>query len=236
MYAKLGATASLELLSSMLRDRAPFLFLRYGDGALECMAGHPGGTRDGEKYTPELALALLKAWVEAQGSNVFVGDWLSASFDARTRHTAYESEYMKLVGDPELRRWVHFETLLLMRESPQLLEFYRLLKRDRRKKLVMGPSRGAAKMLGAAYLETPMRPDLHAYFMNGAPRLWDQDFEILLYGAGMAAHPQVVDCWKRFPERTYINLGSALDPLFRGNTRQQQIPVSKARVLFKALL
>lgn len=236
MYTQLTAAASAQLLTAKLKAGEPFLHLRYGDGALECMAGHPGGTRDGERYTPELARALREAWDCAVGPNVFVGDWLSASFDESSAHAVYNDQYERLVGDSSLRSWIHFEALLLMPETQALMRFYRTLKDDRRKKLVMGPMLGVAKMLGAKYLATPMRPDLHAYFVNGAPRLWDRDFDVLIYGAGMAAQPHVVECWRRHPERTYINLGSGLDPLFRGQTRQQQIPVRRARLIFKGLM
>jgi hypothetical protein len=236
MYTRLTAPESAQLLTGKLRACEPFLHLRYGDGAIECMAGHPGGTRDGEKYTPALAAALKTAWDAAIGPNVYIGDWLSASFDDRSRHAMYEAQYAALVGNPAARQWIHFEALLLMRESAELIEFYHALKMDRRKKLIMGPMPGAAKMLGAQHLATPMTHDLHAYFLNGAPRLWDQDFEVLLYGAGMAGQVQVVECWKRHPERTYINLGSGLDPLFRGKTRQQQIDTRRARLIFKGLM
>ena len=62
-------------------------------------------------------------------------------------------------------------------------------------------------------------------------------FQILLYGAGMAGNIAAVKCWERFPDRTYINLGSALDPLFNAHqTRSQQLSHADARELFKELL
>jgi hypothetical protein len=236
MYTQLTPRASAALFTGMLEERKPFLHLRYGDGAMECMNGHAGGTCDGEVYSDDLAIALQDAWNTAHGPNVYIGDWLSASFTDRTFHTAYGEDYCHLVGDPSTRNWVHFEALLLQHESTELLGFYRALKQDRRKKLYLGPMPAGAKMLNAEHQMTPMVSRLHAHFLDGAPKLWNLDFDVLIYGAGMAAQPQVVECWKRYPERTYINLGSALDPLFRGKTRQQQIDPWRARSIFRELM
>jgi hypothetical protein len=40
----------------------------------------------------------------------------------------------------------------------------------------------------------------------------------------------------QFPTRTIIELGSALDPLFVGRTRSEQVEPEKAREYFKELL
>lgn len=237
MYTGLTADQSAHLLTARINHQLPFLFLRYGDGALECMAGHPGGTRDGEQYSAELAAALLDAWREVIAApNVYIGDWQSASFDEKSEGARYAKQYAELIGDAR-PQWLHFETLLLMRESAQLMDFYRAVRRDPRRKLFMGPQEcaGAAAMLGAEHLVVPMK-DLFRHLQEAPLELHDCEFDVLLYGAGMAGHIPVVECWKKHPERTYINLGSAMDPLFRGVTRSRQIHPPRARVLFRDLL
>jgi hypothetical protein len=101
----------------------------------------------------------------------------------------------------------------------------------------MGPgwNREAADMLDADFLETPTR-DLfrQVNFLTG--QLTSRDFDILLYGAGMAGTIPAVASWWRFPDRTYINLGSAMDPLFYKRTRRQQLSHERARYLFRDLL
>lgn len=245
-YTDLSADQSASLLTSMLVAREPFFFVRYGDGALECMAGRSGMTCDKEQYSLTLGAQLLMAWESlmsatmrpGQTPQVYVGDWLSASFDRASEHARYAQHYAELVADAK-PEFVHFEALLLMRESPQLVNFYRTVKEDSRKKLYMGPAEnaGAAKMLGAEHLVTPMQ-NLYGHVDRLAADLVDiRDFEVLLYGAGMAGNIPAVKCWEANPERTYINLGSALDPLFgRGKSRRQQIPVERAKKLFKELL
>lgn len=238
VYTRLGADASAGFLAGKILLREPFLFFRYGDGALECMAGQAGGTRDREIYYPELGLELMRAWCAAVNApDVFIGDWQSASFDPRSERARYAKQYENLIGLSQ-PRFLHFESLLLMRESEALLDFYRAVKADRRRKLFMGPEelKVAANMLGAEHLVTPMVPDLHAYLETADIKLWQCDFEVLLYGAGMAANIQAIKCWERFPERTYINLGSALDPIGRGVTRTRQLSPKRALAFLRELL
>ena len=238
MYAKLNADESAVALTAKILAREPFFFLRYGDGALECISGVNGGTCDREKYSPALGLELLRTWCKVvRAPGVYIGDWMSAAFVAKTEPTRFRDEYAELIGTAE-PNWLHFEALLLMRESADLVNFYAAVKRDQRRKAFMGPAShaGAAKMLGAEHIVTPMTEDLLGWFDHAAPKLWEMNFDVLLYGAGMASHVPVAQCWEFLPERTYVNVGSAMDPLFRGRTRQQQLDAHRARKLFAPLL
>lgn len=239
IYTRLSADASAAALAAKVIAQEPFLHVRYGDGALECMAGRAGRTRDLEEYSPELRAALAESWAAIGGDRrVYVGDWQSASFDEQSEHARYAEQYAALAEAARGVNWIHFEALLLMRESRKLVDFYAAVRRDPRRKLFMGPAwnAGAATLLRASYLVTPMRPDLLRYFEAVPGKLWDCQFDVLLYGSGMAGQVQAIECWKRHPERTYINLGSAMDPLFRGMTRRQQIHPVRARQLFEELL
>lgn len=237
MNTMLDADESARALTAKIRRQEPFFFVRYGDGALECINSFAGSTCDGEMYGPVLGAELLLAWESLmQGKHVYVGDWLSASFDGSSEHARYTRQYARLVGKAA-PIWLHFEALLLMRESQALVDFYRTVKADTRRKLYMGPAEnaGAARMLGADHLVTPMKG---LFECRGVllKKLLASDFEVLLYGAGMAGNIPVVKCWEQYPDRTYVNLGSALDPLGRGKSRRQQISPERARELFKDLL
>ena len=67
-------------------------------------------------------------------------------------------------------------------------------------------------------------------------------FDVLLWAAGMAGTIPVVRLWEKFPSRTYINLGSAMDPLTRsatepkGYTRSGQLSHARAKEFFRELL
>jgi SAM-dependent methyltransferase len=249
-YTHLGIDESAAFLTGKLQRQEPFLFVRYGDGALECInALGIGHTADGEKYSAELAYEMLEAWnkfasghrhpfgMEAGAANVFVGDWLSASFGAN-RATEYRAEYAKLIGDVRLN-FLHFEALLLTRESRDLLGFYRAVKADTRRKVYLGPQAHApaARMLGCEHVVTPMR-DLLASVDSIYEKLAHDPFgfDVLLWGAGMAGTIPVVRLWEKFPQRTFINLGSAMDPLTRGYTRSGQLTKAQATKFFGELM
>lgn len=224
------ADETAALFARKLRRQEQFFFLRYGDGALECIHGlGRGRTCDGEAYSVELGRALVDAWNDiTNGPNVYVGDWLSASFDGDLS-TAYEQQYLELVGIRPIR-FVHFEGLLMMRESESLLEFYRAVREDSRRKLYVGPAECAAgaDLLKADFFEVPLH-DLFAHVEDIGKRLVKAEFDVLVWGAGMAGSIPVADAFFEHRDRTFINIGSGLDPLYRGKTRSQQI--SKERAL-----
>jgi|GEM_PF-2541641 len=264
-YARLSIDESAGYLTSRLRSRNPFLFVRYGDGALECINRKGiGHTADGEQYSPELARGMQEAWDrlfawrpdgsggdaeldywEKEQGRIFVGDWLSASFGAN-RSTEYRAEYARLIGGARLN-FLHFEALLLTRESCELLDFYRAVKADTRRKVYIGPKEhaAAARMLGCEHVVTPMK-DLLASVDSIYEKLANDPFgfDILLWAAGMAGTIPVVKLWEKFPGRTYINLGSAMDPLnpplldgkTRAYTRSGQLTKARALEFFRELL
>lgn len=238
-YATLTADESAAVLTNKIYRQEPFFFVRYGDGALECITGKRGMTCDREPYTEALGAHLFTAWKALRGGkNVYVGDWLSASFDPTSEHARYAEDYAALIDGWTPQGWLHFETLLLMRESEALVEFYRAVKGDTRRKLFMGPVEcaGAAKMLGAAHLATPMH-DLFRHVDRLTHELETREFDVLLYGAGMAGNIPAVRNWWAHQDRTYVNLGSAMDPLFMGRrSRRQQISPERARGMFRELL
>jgi hypothetical protein len=232
VHTQLNADESARFLAAKVRRREPFAYVRYGDGALECMAGLRGRTCDGEDYAPGLASELAYAWYLLHGAeNVWLGDWLSASFDSSTEHSRYEQQFSELARGHD--KWLHCEALLLMRESGALVDFYRAAKEDRRRKMFLGPAanRRAADLLGARFMEVPLQ-DLYQYADLIERQLLQADFEVLLWGAGLASIAPVVNCWRRRPQCTYVHLGSAMDPLFRGRTRRQQIDQDRAWAVF----
>lgn len=232
---------SVLVLIDKLQNEEPFTFLRYGDGALECIYGLGAGrTCDQEFYSPELGCDLKEVWDKIiNHKNTYIGDWQSASFNA-ARSGEYPLQYADLIGDAK-PHWLHFESLLLMRESEVLVDFYKTIAADKRKKVFMGPACmiGAAKMLRCEHhIVTPMQ-NLHAsvdILEGNLKTAMRSGFEVVLYGAGMAGTIPIVRTWEEFPNGTYINLGSAMDPLFRGQTRTVQLKQSTAKRLFRDLL
>jgi len=238
------ADESARELTRALRAHIPFYFIKLGDAAVECINGYKSHTCDGELYTPELSEALLSTWdtlgkySRDYGTRLFVGDWQSASFSGPNDKSRYSQEYARLMERVPTAVRLHFECLLLMRDTPELLDFYRAVRNSPKRKLLVGPSSWApvAELLACNFLALPVMPRLLTIRKQLTYELLSQDFDILLYGAGMAGHVSVIDCWKQHPERTYINLGSALDPATsRGKTRRQQMEPNHARMFLDRL-
>ena len=230
------ADESAQFLTEKIRNKLPFLFIRYGDGALECINGLGKlRTCDGELYTDKLGADLQWAWDLVIGQpRVYIGDWYSAEF-GNDRSTVYAEQYERLIGGREAEVWLDFAALLLHRRSEALAYFYRAVRDDDRAKVLMGPAEmaPAARMLNATHVPTVMSPYLHEHTERMVGTLSNLDFSVLLYGAGMAGNVAAVRMWQKFRNRTYINIGSALDPLFRGRTRTQQLDKFTARELLK---
>lgn len=241
-----SADASAAILAARIREQLPTLFIRFGDGALECMAGRHAlpHTCDLELYSDELAKALddtVQRVHEADDeSTVFFGDWRTAESpgSAPKYVEAWEREFLK-----PGRQFLHFEALLLMRRSAQLADFYRAVKEDRRRKLFIGPesNAGAARMLRADHIITPdlQQPNkaMHVVSPSVLRRIEMLDPQLVLWGAGLAGNVPVVEYWSEHQERTFIALGSAMDPLFaRGRSRSNQLRQDQAAELFKELL
>lgn len=232
-----AADAGASFLTFQLIHHTPFFFLRFGDGFLECVAGRSGMTCDFEPYSTFLAGDLMNAWWKIIGyDRLVLGDWQTAAFTAADEHTRYRQQYENMI-EPHSPARIHFESLLLMRESTLLVDFYRAVRKDARRKLFMGPeeNRGAAKMMGADFLPIPLT-NLHEARWDVYDALCARNFDVLLYGAGMAGNIPVIDYWSENRDKTYVNLGSAMDPLFRGKSRRQQLPTDTLRRMFADLL
>lgn len=235
---KLTADESADFLRLALKAHIPFFFTKYGDGALELLNGLGSRTCDHERYTPELRDALEDSWQRLQGfEHLYLGDWLSARFDEEGTGR-YEDLYaMFTAGCGPV--WLNYSALLLDRETPELRSFYRALKEDTRRKVLMGPREWAQakRFLGAdIHIVTPMG-GVFPHIDQLREQIFKAEPEILLYGAGMAGTIPVIDhWWENSGDVTYINLGSALDAIYRGPSRKQALPQIKARHLMKGLL
>lgn len=239
-FCKFGSDVSAQILTNLLKSRRPFFYVRYGDGAIECMNGLGSRTCDHEWYSPALGRDLREAWESIMKLDLpVVGDWLSASFQQYNVATQYESEYRDLVKHSWFLGplFVHFEALLLNRPSRDVVDFYRAVKQDSRRKVYFGPAEcaGAAKMLGAHHVVAPMQK-LHDEIGRMEDMLVAHEPDVILYGAGMAGTIPCARLAARWKHLTCINIGSAMDPLFRGQTRTQQLSQNAARQLFKELL
>jgi hypothetical protein len=219
-------------LAGYLRQRRPFFFARIGDGAIECLQGRKGQTCDGERYSLELAAELRKAIDALKSGGAIFGDWRTAVAGSEPK---YVPEWEKLI-EPAGRELLNYESLLLMRQSEPLVDFYRAARNDSRKKMYIGRDavEAVATLDCRRGIVTSMKLDLEGTRLLIEDIRWESP-SVILFGAGMAGLIAVVKYWQENPGVTCIHLGSALDPLFR-QSRQRQLPMKVARAMFKELL
>lgn len=229
---------SARLLKDFMRRGKRMFFARIGDGAVECISRkwrHPF-TADRERYTPALSDAMLLAIAALRGGKetVIWGDWRTAVGGSAP---TYVADWCELVNVPACQL-LHYEALLLNRDSDDLVAFYRAVKSDPRHKLIVGApwNEPAGKMLEAQYLSVRTE-DLFEGVADLVVQLKRIRPEMILFGAGMAGLVAVVRYWQYHRFCTCIHLGSALDPLFRSKaTRGGQLSHTAARRLMMEFL
>ncbi len=244
------ADQSACILTAALRAREPFTFMKWGDGAIEVMhqIARFDASCDGEPSRQDDASALLmrECWQAAKEASlrtkVYLGDWFTASDFGPNDVQMHEPEYRAMCHGTAFE-YLHYECLLLMRLSPALLDFYRALREDPRKKVLVTASVGAAaQMLGAEHIpsQPPREYGEHwgdYYGKQAAERIQASGAEIVLFaagGVGQFAQGYLFDAG--LDHLTTIHIGSGIDPLFLGRTRGVQIPRDQARAYFRELL
>jgi hypothetical protein len=234
----LDADKSAYMLREAVIHHEPFFFARVGDGAIECLKNvRPAGAKtcDGEVYTDELREKLRCAIDTLKSSErVMWGDWRIADIGSEPK---YVDEWVRLI-QPDERALLSPEALLLNRQTEALRSFYSAIRNDGRNKLYVGPARNAegARMMGSEHFIVP-EPDMQRFLGHVEDELVALDYDILLFGAGLAGLCAAVAAFRAHPLRTYIHIGSALDPIgLKPNTRSGQLSPFKARKLLNGLL
>lgn len=241
---------SAVILTEALRSGEPFCYSKWGDGGIECLhqINKFDRTCDGElAWSDDDQAAVARAgWrtmrQAAARYTVYLGDWMTASDFGPNNEQKHESEYYSMLAGANFIK-LHYECLLLMRLTPALLDFYRAVKEDRRKKVLVTSSIvGAAMMLDADLIRIPCPQEYgNDTSVSIARRVVDQiqdsGAEVVLFAAGgVTQYAQSFLFDEGQSNLTSITLGSGLDPLFLGRTRSVQIEMRAARDYFREML
>jgi len=232
---KISADASAALLTSLLHARSAFIYARIGDGDIYCAFSLPpygdgsGENTNGERAQPWLGERVRGSirTIARLPMPVYFGDYLSRAPGGE----GLDERWSEMLDWLHKRPMIHVEALLIHRRSLQLAQFYRDLAKDDRPKVYVSAERmtSAALALGADHL---VIPESNAYEQTRsiAERIRNSSWEIVLYSAGYATKPIMAAAWS--PERTQIDLGSALDPVYVGATRTGQLSKHDAGEFF----
>jgi len=228
---------TVKMLAELVERRVPFVHVRFGDGDVFFATGTgPTLTGDGEEWTPELADRLRSAWrALATVPNVLLGDVESyAVSDGCEAQWRELLEEWRLLRRDRETRLVHIEAL---RAGRQALDFYRAAATDDRRKVFVGPARlaGAARMLDAAHVHVPLH-DSWRWTDELLARLSDEDPEVALFAAGRGGKIMQAHLALRSPKVTQVDVGSGLDILFDGVRRGTDagIDVAALRETYRA--
>lgn len=215
-----------KVFISLLESRTRFTFVRFGDAEFECMAGIRGRSRDRQPYGPELAAALTDAFRYLCGrDDVYLAQRCAPKLRERIE------AIVPLSG----RKYYDADSLLLHYRSFALESFYRVLIQDNRRKIYVAPrqlNRAKPLLKCADRIEVP-RPDAFSVYAEVRDKLiaQNQDDTVYLFSAGHAAKVWIADVLKDGKPVTCIDLGSALDPIYIGQTRTGQ-PTMREAVSF----
>jgi hypothetical protein len=240
--------ATALLLANRVRQKVPTGHFRFGDGQIQAIvhAGSKMCTSAGEVYSKELGPELERVMAGVFSSpEALIGDssWHATIWDQYPRVPGQDTGiYLRTwlkYADALKGTFVHYEVPSLLETNSMpwpsrkdaLQDFFRAVRHDDRRKAFMGPQviSGTAAILKAEYIEYPRH---YTDISEIKGRLDGKTFDVLIYAAGIGGAIPVFDCWRQHPERSFINIGSAMDPLFMGRTRSQHVSVDEARAFF----
>lgn len=231
---------SARILTAKLLSCEPFVYVRYGDADIPWMLGQDvpaGETCDGERTREGLGTELRRAWRTLCGLPHFLcGDLCTMDLPAES----WIQDEFRRMCEPYSLKFLHSEALLIHRLSAPLKEFYRILRRDTRRKVLLGPHRvsPAANLLRSDFVPIHLTCANEPQEIAGAIDRLNatcKDWDVLMMVGGRASKIIGAKMAAQYPTRTVIELGSALDPLFVGQTRTSQVQMHEARAFFSEL-
>lgn len=212
---------TIKVFTEKLRNQEPFSFVKIGDDCVFCMRGQTGANAEGHQYSPKLSKHLRKAY-----------DYL------KDRSSVYMAEW-----DANHPGLVFFDALLLHEDSyltPDLRDFYQLLKDDPRPKYYFARERmkEAATVFNMELVPVPW-PNSYVYIGQVLKKVKEiaRPGVIILFSCGMLSKVMIYECHKINPDMTVLDMGSAFDPLFVGSTRSaNQYQHLKVKKYYRELL
>lgn len=234
-----SADRSAIMMGDWLLEGKPFSYVRLGDVDVALMGNLTvTATCDEEKHEHGLGVRLRKAWYTlCQHSNFCDGDMLTMSDLPPDGIIDLYKHYTKSLN-PE--RALHSEALLIHRLSEPLIRFYSILRKlppDQKVLVAPWKNAGAAEMLRCEHVATHLTHASSSHEMTRIlhPLRDGPPWKVCLLGCGRAGKLLAGALVSQYPDRTVIDIGSAMDVLFYGQTRSGQVLQADARAYFSRL-
>jgi len=227
-----------------------FSLVRFGDGEFFCMMKKDGHNCDNHPYSTELGDKLIASYDYLKNlKNVYFGEWgdQPGSFGTPQNVVPQKNynnpvfEYqLELFKDTDLKL-VNFEVLQNNTLFKEKQIFYKTIKESNRKKIYVGPYtklKGIGKFLNLNSFITI--PEINSFQNYGnilnLIKKEIKDNCIVLFSAGMPCECYIHEILKYNEKITCLDIGSGMDTMFHGVTREGQQERDICRNFYKELL
>ena len=200
-----------------------FTFVKYGDGELICMIGGKGENCDYHPYSDKLKDELIKSFSNLfkNFDDVYLAEWEDNLIKTR-------EEFISSNGfEPKYADYECFLTLDSNIKDSKLLDFYKLLKNSKRKKIFVGPKKliSVKEMLNIdEFLNVPIINAYSEYdrVVDELKNIKVEKDNIYILCCSMMSCVVCSDLKKLNPQITILDIGSGFDPIFGVKTRPKQ--------------
>ena len=203
---------STQQLTTNIQNNVSCMFVKYGDGEFYAALFHGGGNCDGTPYTHNLGNKVRSSFVyNCQQKNAMMGEW-------HVKENKNFWEGLSQLNSPV--QWVDFHTVLIDEPSlhtPDKLNLYKAIKESTSKKIyIANDTMGRAKQLFNIQTHVVIDPtnwfdtNFDGVFSEVCSKVEDNN-TMFLVSAGMGAKYLIGELHKKYPNATYIDVGSAFD-------------------------
>jgi hypothetical protein len=229
-------TCDIAMFTELIRQDRPPHVGRFGDGEMRCALNFPGANCDRHDYSRSLGQALLNALITfSRTPDLWLSNWFWYPLNLWVNGFVSQYNPSQLWCSHEL--FMHLQCV----DSTKIRDAMAAIRDSKRRKVLVRPNFAAQadKLFKVARRVEVM--EINGWQQYGAvrdflsPQIQPDDLVLLIYG--MPAKPLMAHLIKTVPSCRCIDLGSALDPLFKPiSTRNLQITHTQACELYAEML
>jgi hypothetical protein len=194
-----------------IKNSEQIVFVKFGDGEMNCMLGYEGSNCDDDPYTPSLRNGLLNSlyyYTSCNNKNIFIGRWHDETIMNRILE-AYE------FNTPQFTRYHLIMNTNDFFKDNYMYEFLKSIQDTKRKKIVFSNEKNK-RMKDLFKADT---------FITVPPRNWYVEYGkyfelikneitencIVFTAAGQGSKVIVANLLMLFPNLTCLDIGSSFD-------------------------
>ena len=203
------------LMLTKIQNKQPLAFIRIGDGEIEVMNNINIEGRDKSFYFLDMGIALEESvklcWYDV---NVFIG---LQSAKVIERYD-YEIKMWMNQNGWKRERFMDADIFHKMSVDGKFMEWFNNLC-DTRKVLIVG-KQALRKVAGKFDMVVTPEVNCWLYYDQIVKQIKDTDHDVVLFACSAPAKIMICNLWKENNTRTYLDVGSVLDPYAGISTRR----------------